>query len=69
MEKINVQKNDEDVLVMDDQVTNDQADSDFFCNNDQYYIDAGADHISLGTICFAPWKIKKIINNNTLIKT
>ena len=35
----------------------------------QYYIDAGADHISLGTICFAPWKIKKIINNNTLIKT
>lgn len=35
----------------------------------QYYIDAGADHISLGTICFAPWKIKNIINNNTLIKT
>ena len=26
------------------------------------YIDAGADHISLGTVCFTPWKIKRIIN-------
>ena len=28
----------------------------------QYYLDAGADHISLGTVCFRPWKVKKIIN-------
>ena len=26
------------------------------------YLDAGADHISLGTVCFTPWKIKGIIN-------
>jgi len=25
------------------------------------YIDAGADHISLGSVCFTPWKIKGII--------
>ena len=24
------------------------------------YIDAGADHISLGTVCFTPWKLKTI---------
>ena len=28
----------------------------------QTYYDAGADHISLGTVCFTPWKIKKIIH-------
>ena len=27
----------------------------------QTYIDAGADHISLGTICFTPWKINRIV--------
>ena len=26
------------------------------------YIEAGADHISLGSISFTPWKIKGIIN-------
>jgi len=26
------------------------------------YIDAGADHISLGTVCFTPWKVKSIID-------
>tara|TARA_B110000037_G_scaffold41992_1_gene51875 strand:+ start:4230 stop:4919 length:690 start_codon:yes stop_codon:yes gene_type:complete len=25
------------------------------------YIDAGADHISLGTVCFTPWKLKGIV--------
>ena len=25
------------------------------------YLDAGADHISLGSVCFTPWKVKKII--------
>ena len=25
------------------------------------YLDAGADHISLGSVCFTPWKIKGII--------
>ena len=25
------------------------------------YLSAGADHISLGSVCFTPWKIKKII--------
>lgn len=25
---------------------------------------AGADHISLGSVCFTPWKIKRIINEN-----
>ena len=25
------------------------------------YIDAGADHISLGTVCFTPWKLKEIV--------
>ncbi len=34
----------------------------------QYYLDAGADHISIGTACFKPWKIKKIINNTTFTK-
>ncbi len=29
----------------------------------QNYIDAGADHISLGSVCFTPWKIKGIIND------
>ena len=28
----------------------------------QDYINAGADHISLGTVCFTPWKIKSILN-------
>ena len=28
----------------------------------QNYIEAGADHISLGSVCFTPWKIKGIIN-------
>lgn len=27
----------------------------------QKYLDHGADHISLGTVCFTPWKIKAII--------
>ena len=27
-----------------------------------FYIDRGADHISLGTVCFTPWRVKKIIN-------
>ena len=27
----------------------------------QQYLDHGADHISLGTVCFTPWKIKSII--------
>ena len=27
------------------------------------YIEQGADHISLGTVCFTPWKIQKIIKN------
>ena len=26
------------------------------------YLNAGADHISLGSVCFTPWKIKGIIN-------
>ena len=25
------------------------------------YYNAGADHISLGSVCFTPWKIKKIL--------
>tara|TARA_Y100000114_G_scaffold59561_1_gene54527 strand:- start:6644 stop:7357 length:714 start_codon:yes stop_codon:yes gene_type:complete len=29
------------------------------------YKDAGANHISLGSVCFTPWKIKKIINEET----
>jgi dihydroorotate dehydrogenase len=29
----------------------------------QIYLDAGADHISLGTVCFTPWRIKKIIGD------
>ena len=28
----------------------------------KHYIDAGADHISLGTVCFTPWKVKSIID-------
>ena len=27
----------------------------------QRYFDAGADHVSIGTACFTPWKINKII--------
>ena len=27
------------------------------------YLDAGADHISLGSVCFTPWKIKGIVND------
>ena len=27
------------------------------------YLDAGADHISLGSVCFTPWKIKGITND------
>ena len=27
----------------------------------QRYLDAGADHISLGSVCFTPWKIKEIL--------
>ena len=30
----------------------------------QRYINAGADHISLGTVCFTPWKLKRIINDH-----
>jgi len=26
------------------------------------YINTGADHISLGTVCFTPWKLKGIID-------
>ena len=26
------------------------------------YLDAGADHISLASVCFTPWKIKGIVN-------
>jgi len=29
----------------------------------QRYIDAGADHISLGTVCFTPWRLRRIIND------
>ena len=25
------------------------------------YLDAGADHISLGTVCITPWRIKSIV--------
>ena len=28
-----------------------------------FYRDRGADHVSLGTVCFTPWKIKGIIND------
>tara|TARA_B100000035_G_scaffold263627_1_gene235377 strand:- start:112 stop:804 length:693 start_codon:yes stop_codon:yes gene_type:complete len=28
----------------------------------QTYLDEGADHISLGTVCFTPWKLKGIVN-------
>ena len=30
----------------------------------QRYIDAGAEHISLGTVCFTPWRIKSILHHN-----
>lgn len=26
------------------------------------YLEEGADHISLGSVCFTPWKVRKIIN-------
>tara|TARA_B100001996_G_scaffold255359_1_gene198433 strand:- start:202 stop:906 length:705 start_codon:yes stop_codon:yes gene_type:complete len=28
-----------------------------------FYRDRGADHVSLGTVCFTPWKVKAIIND------
>ena len=28
----------------------------------QTYLNAGADYVSLGSVCFTPWKIKGIIN-------
>ena len=28
----------------------------------EYYRDRGADHVSLGTVCFTPWRVKKIID-------
>ena len=31
-------------------------------NDAEQYLEAGADHISLGTVCFTPWKIKPIIH-------
>ena len=34
--------------------------TDSFCA--KRYLEEGADHISLGTVCFTPWKIKKIIH-------
>lgn len=27
------------------------------------YIDAGADHVSLGSVCFTPWKVRKILSH------
>ena len=34
------------------------------CKQDaQDYINTGADHISLGTVCFTPWRIKGIVND------
>ena len=27
----------------------------------EQYLEAGADHISLGTVCFTPWKVKSIL--------
>ena len=27
-----------------------------------HYIELGAKHLSLGTVCFTPWKIKKILS-------
>ena len=30
----------------------------------QMYYNEGADHISLGSVCFTPWKIRKIINES-----
>ena len=27
------------------------------------YLDAGADHISLGSVCFTPWRIRSILNS------
>ena len=27
----------------------------------EYYLNRGADHISLGTVCFTPWKLKSIL--------
>ena len=29
----------------------------------EYYLEHGADHISLGTVCFTPWKVKSIIDD------
>ncbi len=33
------------------------------CEDIQSYVYASADHVSLGTICFMPWKVNNIINN------
>lgn len=34
------------------------------CKQDaQNYLNAGADHISLGSVCFTPWKIRGIVND------
>jgi dihydroorotate dehydrogenase len=34
------------------------------CKQDaQDYINAGADHVSLGTVNFTPWKLKGILND------
>ena len=27
-----------------------------------FYRDRGADHVSLGTVCFTPWKLRGIVN-------
>ena len=27
------------------------------------YMDHGADHISIGTVCFKPWKVKGLIES------
>ena len=35
--------------------------TDSFCA--KRYLEEGADHISLGTVCFTPWKIKKILSD------
>ena len=36
--------------------------------NDAFkYIEEGADHISLGSVCFTPWRIKKIINEVSFV--
>ncbi len=34
----------------------------------EYYLDEGADHISIGTACFTPWKVKSILNAKKTIQ-